>query len=91
LTKLRIDIGPVSDTSWITGRGEMKVAGSNEMILSIESESGRPYDIRVLGTSTNNSVDVPEDLTVETIHVREGKQAVQLKRFVIYTYDFKKQ
>jgi hypothetical protein len=83
-------LGPVSGPSWATGSGELKLGESNDMVLSIQSESDRAFDIRVLGVLTNDNPEAPEEQTIETFHVPPGKQALKLERFIIYTYDFQK-
>lgn len=75
---------------WGSAKGEMKLGGSNDVTITIQSTSDRAYDIQLLGLSTTNNFDVEEDKIKETVHVPAGEQKVKIERFVIYTYDFAK-
>ena len=75
---------------WGSGKGEMKLGGSNDVTIIIQSTSDRAYDIQLLGLSTTNNFDVEEDKIKETVHVPAGEQKVKIERFDIYTYDFAK-
>jgi hypothetical protein len=82
------EIGPVSGTPWIKGKGEMKVGDSNSLAIAIHSSSDRPFDIQLFGLATNNDMNLPEDRLKETLHVGKGDQNLRIERFVIFTYDF---
>jgi hypothetical protein len=79
-------VGPVSGQPWVTGSGEMKFGDSNDLVMTIESEADRAFDIRVLGMLTNNNMQASEDRTVELFHIPSGKHAFKVERFVIYRY-----
>jgi hypothetical protein len=83
-------VGPVSGQPWVTGSGEMKLGNSNDMVISIQSESDRAFGIRVLGMLTNDNMQASEKQTEEMFHIPAGKQTLKVQRFVIFTYDFRK-
>ncbi len=84
------EIGPLSQTPWVTAKGEMKPGHTNDLVITIQSESDRPYEIQLLGLSTNNNLNIKEEKLKETLPVAAGKQKLILKRYVIFTYDFSK-
>jgi len=83
------DIGPVAGTRWIKAKGEITARTNSEVTISIHSSSDRAYDLQVWGVSTNGS-NLPEDKAKETVSVDAGNQTINLRRFVIWTYDFTK-
>ena len=62
----------------------------NEVVITLQSSSDRPFDIHLFGLSAKNDPNLPEDSLKETIHVSKGDQKLRLERFIIYTYDFAK-
>jgi hypothetical protein len=87
----KFEIGPLSGTPWVKGKGEMKFGDSNNVLVSIQSSSDRPYDIELLGVWTSLTLDVPEARAKEKVHVLAGEQKLTIERFVIWTYDLSKE
>ena len=75
---------------WGSAKGEMKLGGSNDVTIVIQSTADRAFDIQLLGLSTNNNFEVGEEKLKETVHVPAGDQKLKIERFVIFTYDFAK-
>ena len=90
LDSFTFQIGPAVGTPWATGKGEMKLGNTNDLIITIQSTSDRGYDIQLLGLSTTNNFDVAEDKMKETLRVPAGEKKLTIQRYVIYTYDFSK-
>ena len=84
------EVGPDSGTPWLTGKGKMQISQTNNMTITIDSTSERPYEIRLLGLAKTSDVQ-SNDPIEETIPVAAGKQNLKVDRFLIFTHDFSRQ
>ena len=68
-----------------TASGVLKVGDSNDVVIEIQSHAGRPYNIELLGFSTNSAIETQLELS-EIIQINKSKTDLRLDRFVIDTY-----
>ena len=72
---------------YLRGTMRLRTDEDNRVAIALQSSSTIPYQIRLLGFSTKEALDIPEEETVEDITIQPGEVNTNLFRYIYYTYD----
>lgn len=83
--------GPPAGGMWVAGTVSLQRGNGSDVILAIDSDASQPFETRLLGFALTAGSVASEEDTQRTMQIAAGNQTLRLKRFVVHTYELRKQ